>query len=65
MSAKPTKVENLQMWHKEFKTGIGALAKAKLITADEKKAKLAEYDTAFKDLIKEEKTKMKTKAKKK
>ena len=61
MSTKPTKLENLQAWHAEFKAGIGALAKAKLITADVKKTKIAEFDQAFKDLIKEEKAKAKKK----
>ncbi len=63
--AKPTKLDKLVMWHKEFKVGIGVLAKAKLITADQKKTKIAEFDLKFKDLIKEEKAKMKAKAKKK
>ncbi|TXT56025.1 MAG: hypothetical protein BAJATHORv1_30409 [Candidatus Thorarchaeota archaeon] len=66
MAEKPklTKSEKLKEMHKEFKTGIGALAKAKLITKEEKAAKIAEYDQAFKDLIKEEKAKEKAKAKK-
>jgi hypothetical protein len=64
-AAKPTKVDNLKGLHKEFKAGIAALAKAKLITAAEKTKRIAEFDDKFKALIKEEQAKLKAKAKKK
>ena len=64
MSA-PTKVDKLKALHKEFKAGIAALAKAKLIDAAGKTKRIAEFDDKFKALIKEEQAKLKAKAKKK
>lgn len=63
--AKPTKVDKLKELHKQWKAGIAALAKAKLITAEQKTKELAKYDGKFKDLIKKEQAALKAKAKKK
>ena len=52
------------MAQKEWKAGVAAIARYKLITADEKKVMAAKYDDQFKELMAAEKAKMKPKAKK-
>ena len=63
--AKPTRIDKLKDLHKQWKAGVAALAKAKLITAEQKTKELAKFDDKFKDLIKKEQDALKAKAKKK
>lgn len=62
--AKPTKIDKLKADQKAWKAGVAAIARAKFITAEEKKTMAAKYDAGFKELIAAEKAKAKAKAKK-
>ena len=65
MAEAPTKLDKIKLSQKAWKAGVAAVARHKLITADEKKVMAAQYDDQFKELIAAEKAKMKAKAKKK
>ena len=65
MAEAPTKLDKIKESQKAWKAGVAAVAKHKLVTADEKKVMAAQYDEKFKELMTAEKVKMKAKAKKK